>query len=175
MVIGRFIGSLFGNSPEPGPLQGQGQPAAAPAPSGPEAEHRETARSLVNLRTAVRRAGAAMPTLVSSQVRQIDDILAPLVEYIGSNGASTEQRVLLNSIITSYLPTPLRAYVALNERERTDDSEATALLVEQLTILEGIARDLENQVRTGAIAELSTHGRFLDDKFSPSSLTFGDR
>ncbi|MDK1328294.1 hypothetical protein [Arthrobacter sp. zg-Y1143] len=172
MAIGRFFGSLFGNTPEPAAeLAQQGdQP-----PSGPDAEHRETVRSLVNLRTAVRRAGAALPPMVSSMVRQIDDILAPLLEYVGSNGASTEQRVLLNAIITNYLPTPLRAYVALNDRERTDDSEATALLVEQLTILEGIARDLENQVRTGAIAELSTHGRFLDDKFSPSSLTFGEQ
>ncbi|MCC3276529.1 MULTISPECIES: hypothetical protein [unclassified Arthrobacter] len=172
MAIGRFFGSLFGNTPEPvAELAQQGdQP-----PSGPDAEHRETVRSLVNLRTAVRRAGAALPPMVSSMVRQIDDILAPLLEYVGSNGASTEQRVLLNAIITNYLPTPLRAYVALNDRERTDDSEATALLVEQLTILEGIARDLENQVRTGAIAELSTHGRFLDDKFSPSSLTFGEQ
>ncbi|MCC9145955.1 MULTISPECIES: hypothetical protein [unclassified Arthrobacter] len=167
----KFFGSLFG-SPEPEPASGL--PPAAPA-SGPDAEHRETADSLRNLRIAVRRAGAALPTLVSSMVRQIDDILVPLVQYVGAQGASTEQRVLLNAIITNYLPTPLRAYVALNDRERTDDSEATRLLVEQLTILEGIARDLENQVRSGAIAELSTHGRFLDDKFSPSSLTFGER
>ena len=174
MAIGRFFGSLFGNASEPEPAAQLAQQNAQ-QPSGPDAEHRETAKSLVNLRTAVRRAGSALPPLVSSMVRQIDDILAPLVEYVGSSGASTEQRVLLNAIITNYLPTPLRAYVALNDRERTDDSEATALLVEQLTILEGIARDLENQVRTGAIAELSTHGRFLDDKFSPSSLTFGEQ
>ncbi|MCQ1947621.1 MULTISPECIES: hypothetical protein [unclassified Arthrobacter] len=172
MAVGRFFGSLFGNSPEPEPPPAL---SAATPPSGPDAEHQETVKSLENLRRAVRRAGAALPTLVSSMVRQIDDILAPLVEYVGSHGASTEQRVLLNAIITNYLPTPLRAYVALSDRERTESSEATTLLVDQLTILEGIARDLENQVRTGAIAELSTHGRFLDDKFSPSSLTLGDR
>ena len=102
-------------------------------------------------------------------------MLRPLLGHIAEHGASTEQRVLLNAIITNYLPTPLRAYTGISERERSDDSEATALLVEQLTTLEGIARDLDNQVRTGAIAELSTHGRFLEDKFAPSTLQLGER
>ena len=78
--------------------------------------------------------------------------------------------MLLNAIITNYLPTPLRAYTGISERERSDDSEATALLVEQLTTLEGIARDLDNQVRTGAITELAVHGQFLRDKFDIDGL-----
>lgn len=169
-MIGRFFGSLFGNAPAP--AAGIAEPAP---PSTEEGELRDTVASLDRLRAAVRRAGSVLPTPVSSQVRQIEDVLRPLLGYVSQHGASTEQRVLLNAIITSYLPTPLRAFAGISERERTDDSEATALLVEQLTTLEGIARDLDNQVRTGAIAELSTHGRFLEDKFAPSTLQLGDR
>lgn len=169
-MIGRFFGSLFGTAAAP--AAGSAEPAP---PATEEDELRDTVASLDRLRAAVRRAGAVLPPLVSSQVRQIEDVLRPLLGHVARHGASTEQRVLLNAIITNYLPTPLRAYTGISERERTDDSEATALLVEQLTILEGIARDVDNQVRTGAIAELSTHGRFLEDKFSPSTLTLGDR
>lgn len=169
-MIGRFFGSLFGSAPAP--AAGVAEPAP---PSSEDDELRDTVASLDRLRTAVRAAGAALPPLVTSQVCQIEDVLRPLLGHIAAHGASTEQRVLLNAIITSYLPTPLRAYTGISERERTDDSEATALLVEQLTTLEGIARDLDNQVRTGAIAELSTHGRFLDDKFAPSTLQLGER
>ena len=167
-MIGRFFGSRF--SAAPAPAAG----STEPAPSTEEGELRDTVAALDRLRAAVRRDGAVLPPLVSSQVRQIEDVLRPLLGYISGHGASTEQRVLLNAIITNYLPLPLRAYAGISARERTDNSEATALLVEQLTTLEGIARDLENQVRTGAIAELSTHGRFLEDKFAPSTLQLGE-
>ena len=167
-MIGRFFGSRFGNTAAPAPG------ITEPELPAEEYERRETVASLDQLRADIRKAGVSLPPLVSSQVRQIEDVLRPLLGHIGEHGASTEQRVLLNAIITNYLPTPLSAYASVSARERTDNSEATVLLVEQLTTLEGIARDLENQIRTGAIAELSTHGRFLEDKFAPSTLQLGE-
>jgi hypothetical protein len=167
-VIGKFIGSLFGGAPVPGIAE------QAPEPTADD-EMAQTAGSLDNLRSAIRRAGAELPTSVSSQLRQIDDVLRPLVSHMAEHGASMEQQVLLNAIVCSYIPDPLRTYLALPHSARTEESGPTRLLAEQLATLEEIARDLANQVRIGAIAELSTHGRFLEDKFAPSALRLEGR
>jgi hypothetical protein len=167
-VIGKFIGSLFGAAPVPGIAEQASEPTA-------DAELAQAAASLDNLRSAIRRAGAELPTSVSSQLRQIDDVLRPLVSHMSEQGASMEQQVLLNSIVCSYIPDPLRTYLALPDSARTEESRPTQLLAEQLATLEEIARDLANQVRIGAIAELSTHGRFLEDKFAPSALRLEGR
>ncbi|MFY9634726.1 MAG: hypothetical protein WAL27_08375 [Cellulosimicrobium cellulans] len=167
-MIGKFIGSLFGAAPVPGIAEQASEPTA-------DAELAQAAASLDNLRSAIRRAGAELPTSVSSQLRQIDDVLRPLVSHMSEQGASMEQQVLLNSIVCSYIPDPLRTYLALPDSARTEESGPTQLLAEQLATLEEIARDLANQVRIGAIAELSTHGRFLEDKFAPSALRLEGR
>ncbi len=167
-MIGKFIGSLFGGAPVPSTTEQAPEPTA-------DAEMAQTAGSLDNLRSAIRRAGAELPTSVSSQLRQIDDVLRPLVTHIAEQGASMEQQVLLNSIVCSYIPDPLRTYLALPDSARTEESGPTGLLAEQFATLEEIARDLANQVRIGAIAELSTHGRFLEDKFAPSTLRLEGR
>lgn len=167
-MIRKYIGSLFGGAPVPSNTE------QAPEPTV-DAEMAQTAGSLDSLRSAIRRAGAELPTSVSSQLRQIDDVLRPLVTHIAEQGASMEQQVLLNSIVCSYIPDPLRTYLALPDSARTEESGPTALLAEQFATLEEIARDLANQVRIGAIAELSTHGRFLEDKFAPSTLRLEGR
>ncbi|BAS11086.1 conserved hypothetical protein [Arthrobacter sp. Hiyo4] len=167
-MIGKFIGSLFGAASVPGIAEQAPEPTA-------DAELAQAAASLENLRSAIRRAGAELPTSVSSQLRQIDDVLRPLISHMVEQGASMEQQVLLNSIVCSYIPDPLRTYLALPDSARTEESGPTGLLAEQFATLEEIARDLANQVRIGAIAELSTHGRFLEDKFAPSTLRLEGR
>ena len=105
-----------------------------------------------------------------SQVLQLADILRALIGYIGRSGASTEQRVLLNAVITDYLPSPLRAYLMLAAGSRRDDSADTAVLLEQFDTLYSTVKNLDNQVRTGAITELAVHGQFLRDKFDIDGL-----
>ncbi|WP_026556434.1 hypothetical protein [Arthrobacter sp. 35W] len=158
-MIRKFVGSLFKGAPAAGIVEPSYQ-------EGVESEDAQTAASLDNLRTAIRRAGAELPPLVSSQLRQIDDLLRTVVAAVAAQNASTEQRVLLGAIISDYIPSPLRSFLAIPPADRTPDSRATALLVEQLATLEATIADLLNQIRIGAIAELSTHGRFLADKFS---------
>ncbi|MBO1268287.1 hypothetical protein [Arthrobacter cavernae] len=164
-MVAKFLGSLFGNS------TGQ-QSVAEQLPSGSPAEDelKATAAALEELRRNVRSSGAQLPTVVYSRFRQLDDILGALIGYIEESTASTEQRVLLDAIITDYLPSPLRTYLMLPAASRLDDSRDTAVLLEQLGMLESTARNLDNQVRTGAITELAVHGRFLRDKFDLGSL-----
>ncbi len=137
----------------------------------------QTARALDRLRDTVRRSGRALPGVLTSQLRQIDDLLRTVVATIEAQDASTEQRVLLAAMIGDYIPTPLRAYLALTDEDRTDDSRATLIFSRQLALLEETIHDLLNQIRIGAIAELSTHGRFLADKFSgpDAGLVLGGR
>ena len=75
-------------------------------------------------------------------------------------------------MITSYVPTPLRAYLALPPAQQTRNRR-NFMLAEQLATLEETIADLLNQIRIGAMEELSTHGRFLADKFDVEGTSFG--
>ncbi|WP_425864051.1 hypothetical protein [Arthrobacter sp. TWP1-1] len=122
--------------------------------------------SVDSLRAAVRRSGSTLPPLLMSQLRHLGDLMRDAVADIQIRGCSTEQRVLLNAMITSYVPTPLQAYLALPPSHHDEESSATFMFAEQLATLEQTLADLLNQIRIGAVEELSTHGRFLADKFS---------
>lgn len=122
--------------------------------------------SVDKLRASVRRSGSQLPPLLTSQLRQLGDLMRDAVSDISLRGCSTEQRVLLNAMICSYVPTPLQAYLGLPSSHHDEESSATFMLAEQLATLEQTLADLLNQIRIGAVEELSTHGRFLADKFS---------
>lgn len=164
-MVAKFFGSLFGGA---GREPEHALDEQLPLTQAQELE--ETRAALGTLRSAIRRAGSVLPTLALSRVRQTDDLLANLIDHIAEHGASTEQRVLLNAIVTDYLPTSLRVYRALPPETHTDASPESEKLLEQLDILHSTALDLDYQVRTGAIAELSVHGRFLQDKFDVGGI-----
>ncbi|MDD0859602.1 hypothetical protein NHF46_21605 [Arthrobacter alpinus] len=104
--------------------------------------------------------------MLTSQLRHLGDLMREAVTDIGIRGCSTEQRVLLNAMICSYVPTPLQAYLSLPPAHHDEESSATFMFAEQLATLQETLADLLNQIRIGAVEELSTHGRFLADKFS---------
>ncbi len=167
-MLPKLFGTRFGGTPQNNVVE------RAPVASADD-EVQQLARELDELRLAVRRSGAVLPGLLSSQLRQIDDLLRPLLDYVQGNGASTEQLVLLGAIINSYIPTPLQAYLAADATEHSEDSKTTILFAEQLKVLEATARDLDGQVRSGAVWELSVHARFLQDKFGSSLELEGNR
>ncbi|WP_415855813.1 hypothetical protein [Sinomonas sp. G460-2] len=158
-MVSKFFGSLFGGGREPERIVDDELPRTQAE------ELEETRAALAELRSSIRRAGGLLPTLASSHMRQIDDVLRLLIDYIAEHGASTEQRVLLHAIASDYLPTSLRVYKALPPETQAEGTPETEKLLEQLDILHATVRDLDHQVRIGAIAELSAHGRFLRDKF----------
>lgn len=158
-MIGRFVGGRFGGSPAP-------QVPQAPAVDPVAEEIAAMGAAVDSLRAAVRRSGSALPPLLTSQLRQLGDLMRDAVLDISIRGCSTEQRVLLNAMICSYVPAPLQSYLALPPAHHDEESAATFLFAEQLATLELTLADLLNQIRIGAVEELSTHGRFLADKFS---------
>lgn len=161
-MAGRFFAGLFG------------RPAVEVVEAAPvdevAADAEQASRDLDDLRAHVRRSGALFPPVASSRLRQIDDLLRVVLQAAAAEDASTEQRYLLDAMIRDYLPTPLHSYLALPSADRTETARATGLLLDQLGVLEETIRDLLNQIRIHAIAELSTHGRFLADKFDAPSL-----
>lgn len=169
-MVGRFLGALFGGQ-EPAPrATGEGTAAQTPAVPPEQDDLQRAGRALDQLLTTLLRNGALHPTIVHSQVRQILDLLSALILYIGEFRASTEQLVLLEAMLSDYLPGALRAYMLVPQRSRQDGSPETETLLAQLRTLHTTAIDLDHQVRTGAVTELAVHGRFLKDKFDLGSL-----
>ena len=158
-MIGRFGRGLFGGGPAP---EVPAQPALDPVAQ----EIVEMGASVDKLRAAVRRSGSHLPPLLFSQLGQLGDLLREAVTDIGIRGCSTEQRVLLNAMICDYIPSPLQAYLSLPPTHHDEESRATFMFAEQLATLWETLADLLNQIRIGAVEELSTHGRFLADKFA---------
>lgn len=123
-------------------------------------------KELDNLVVFVRKNGNLLPAAVYSRVRRIDDVLRPLLEFIGKNGCSAEQEHLLTSMVTDYIPTPLNTFVALGKEDRADNGEPARMLMEQFdTMLERVY-DLAGLVRQGALNELAIHTDFIDNRFS---------
>jgi hypothetical protein len=158
-MIGRFMGGRFGGGGASGVPD---RPTVDPVAQ----EIAQMGASVDSLRAAVRRSGSILPPLLMSQLRHLGDLMRDAVADIQIRGCSTEQRVLLNAMIASYVPTPLQAYLALPPAHHGEESPATFMFAEQLATLEQTLADLLNQIRIGAVEELSTHGRFLADKFS---------
>ena len=192
MALGRLVNSILNGATPPSehvrPAGDEHAEALAagtpgvdgvrrPRPPANESDDERIARELDDLRDLERRAGRELPAIVSSRLRQIDDLLRVVVATIAAQDASTEQRVLLEAMITDYISTPLRAFLALPASDRVDESRGTELFARQLELIEETIHDLLNQIRIGAIAELSTHGRFLADKFQTpdEGLVLGGR
>ncbi|MCB5280744.1 MULTISPECIES: hypothetical protein [unclassified Arthrobacter] len=170
-MVAKFLGSLFGSGSGPRSAADAGLPGAESAAPDPAADELAvTEAALHDLRRTVLGKGAELPTLVVSQILLLLDTLNALIGYIVSSGASTEQRVLLNAIITDYLPSPLRAYLKLSASARETGSADTGVLLDQLDTLYATVGNLDNQVRTGAVTELAVHGQFLRDKFNVDGL-----
>ncbi|MET3809894.1 hypothetical protein [Arthrobacter sp. UYEF3] len=168
-MVAKFLGALFGSGAVPRSAavsDAESRTAAEPAAD----ELTVTGAALEELRQTALRLGSELPTVVVSQLLQLVDVLRALIGYIGRSGASTEQRVLLNAVITDYLPSPLRAYLNLAVASRQDESAQTRALLEQFETLYSTVQNLDNQVRTGAVTELAVHGQFLRDKFDIDGL-----
>lgn len=132
--------------------------------SGGATDDATAAAGLDDLRAFVRAAGDDLPTVISSRVRQIEDQLRSAAGTVVAQGASTEQRYLFQAIVNDYLPTPVRTYRSLPAADHAPDSAATRSLATQLDVVRETVEDMHEQIRSGAIAELSAHGRFLQGR-----------
>ncbi len=159
-------------------------PAASPAPAGAsEAEQHQAAvvaqvrtlrRELADLVTKANADGGRLPAGAVPTVRDIDDVLRPLLDYIEARSASEEEMRHLTAIIHEYLPTALNDFSALPsqyaERPGVTGTTPADDLLQQLALLDEGANDLQDLVYTGDAAQLAIQARFLDAKFRRSDL-----
>jgi hypothetical protein len=159
-------------------------PVAEPPPDvpdsvvddGPDVAEQAT-RLQAELAGIVRQAnadGGRLPAGAVPTVRDIDDILRPLLGYVANRGASDEEMRALTAIVSEYLPTALGDFMALPpqyaERPGVTGSTPALDLVRQLQLLDEGANELQDLVYTGDAAQLAIQARFLDAKFRRSDL-----
>jgi hypothetical protein len=159
--------SLFKRDP-PAP------PAAGDPPPPPRPFGERMAEELERLRWTARRAGGTLPVEALPRLGQIEDILVPLIEYLIENPPSVDEEIAVEAMVTDYLPTTMRAYIALNrqvaETVRPDGRTAGDDLLDQLATLEGAAQELSLSVYAHDAEQLAVQGRFLTTKFNRSDL-----
>ncbi|MCU1406031.1 MAG: hypothetical protein JWQ43_2334 [Glaciihabitans sp.] len=121
--------------------------------------------ALDELAGAARGAGSRVSTQVYSQLRSIDDVVRPLINHVATHPVVIETEIAIESLITDYVPTPLRLFLQLPAAEAVDGGKADLLLQEQFTALERSARKLSLSVYSDSVSALETHAIFIQNKF----------
>jgi hypothetical protein len=130
---------------------------------------------LTQLVRQVNRAGGRMPEGGVPAVREVEDVLRPLLRYLRANPATEAEMLGVRGIITDYLPTTVQTFLTLppdfaavhrNRLGRTPAEE----LIEQLTLLVEGAREYATAIYEGDAQNLTNQGRFLQTKFARSEL-----
>lgn len=168
-----FWSSLFGEQQAPPPHPApQHEPEP---PSAPADELGELERSLTELVRRVNRAGGRMPEGGVPAVREVEDVLRPLLQYLRTNPATEAEMIPVRASVTDYLPTTVDTFLALppqfvaTHRDRLGRTPVQELL-DQLELLAEGARECATAIYAGDAQELSNQGRFLATKFSRSDL-----
>jgi len=154
---------------------------ATPAPDDDRRHRAEVVRQVTQLQRelaeTVARAnaeGGRLPPGAVPTVRDIDDVLRPLLRYIEIQSASAEVMRHLTAIIHEYLPRALGDFLALPaqyaERPGVTGTTPADDLIRQLQLLDEGAGELQDLVYTGDAAKLAIQARFLDAKFRRSDL-----
>lgn len=135
---------------------------------------RELQRKLAEIVRRANENGGRLPPGAVPTVRDIDDVLRPLLRYIEARSASEEEMRHLTAIISDYLPTALNDFTALPpqyaERPGVTGTSPADDLLRQLQFLDEGANELQDLVYTGDAAQLAIQARFLDAKFRRSDL-----
>ena len=162
------------DTPPPGPndsRRGGGGPSDEPATAS---QIRALQLELADLVRRANADGGRLPPGAVPTVRDIDDVLRPLLRYVERHQASDEELRGLTAIIGEYLPQALADFTALPPQyaERPGPTGTTPAddLVRQLQLLDEGALELADLVYTGDAARLAIQARFLDAKFRRSDL-----
>ena len=159
---------------EPAPPPEHPSPDVPPPDDDVPRRCRALAANLAGIIAQADRDGGRLPPGAVPRVRDIDDVLRPLLAYIAERSASDEEMRHLTAIIDDYLPTALGDFVSLppqyTERPGVTGTTPAQDLVRQLQLLDEGANELQDLVYTGDAAQLAIQARFLDAKFRRSDL-----
>ncbi len=150
--------------------------ADGPRPDEDEADGqvRQLSRELAAVVGRADAEGGRLPPGAVPIVRDLDDVLRPLLEYLRVRPPDGEERRSLRAIISEYLPQALEDYLALPpryaERPGVTGTSPADDLIRQLVLLDEGVSELQDLVYSGDAAKLAIQARFLDTKFRRSDL-----
>jgi len=122
----------------------------------------------------VNRDAGKLPGEAVVVARRVLDVLRELVETSTDRELDVRAVVAIRGFLEDYLPTTLRAYLALDEDTvdvvRPSGRTPKQSLIEQLDVLWGSAMDLLDASRAHDADALMAQGSFLQTKFTGSDL-----
>ena len=147
-------------------------------PAPPPTDPTETPEGLLKLvfeRTSeINEQAGHLPVAAVVVGRRVLDAVREVVETSAERELDVQAVVSLRSILTDYLPTTVRAYVALDpaivDVARPSGRTPAESVVEQLETLWESVADLLEATRAQDVDALTTQGSFLRTKFSRSDL-----
>jgi hypothetical protein len=113
--------------------------------------------------------------------RRVTDLAGEALRRSSDDGMNIHARVALHAVLTDYLPTTVRGYVAARRAAGgsgaggsgtgpTERAELDRQLVEQLTTLHDTVRESVAALRDDDVRALEVQGIFLRDKFTGADL-----
>jgi hypothetical protein len=151
-------------------------PAQTPPPAQPEPAESPAAltRALDEQIAYVNRNAGRLPTDCTVLARRITDAAADVIDLAAAAELDIQVALTVKKIVTDYLPTALRTYLAL-EPDTVDSPSAQGVtprqaLAQQLSDLWAGALDVRAAAQSRDADALISHGAFLRTKFSGSDL-----
>lgn len=154
----------------------EAEPAPRPSEPDPEAEDSPAAlrEALARLVGFVNRSAGRLPGESVVAARAVGDTLREVIDTSNDRDLDIYAVVSVKAILNDYLPTTLRAYLALDPDTtgvpRPSGRTPEQSLLEQLDSLRSAARDVLVATQKQDADALLTQGSFLRTKFSRSDL-----
>ncbi|HZV78339.1 MAG TPA: hypothetical protein VFF60_01875 [Candidatus Binatus sp.] len=111
-----------------------------------------------------------VPSEVSSLVQSISQSIVAILPTLAQDTVADQNTYTIRQTALEYLPETLKNYLKLPVAFRNmypvqDGKTATALLVDQLTLLDGKLKEIVANYLSNDTQALVANGRFLTDKF----------
>lgn len=145
---------------------GRGERNTAPIPTVPAPSFLDRTREQMSqLARLTAQASGVLSPEAYSLVRQVDDILRPLLTYIERQPLIVDHEVLIQNVLTEYIPTPIQTYLRLDVADRGDNSQADLLLRQQFATIRDNMLELAESIRSAGLKELSVQAGFISERF----------
>jgi hypothetical protein len=116
-----------------------------------------------------------VPAEVSTLVQSISQSITAILPTLAKDNTADQNTYTIRQTALEYLPETLSNYLKLPPAFRSlypvqDGKSATALLIEQLTLLDAKMKEIVNNYLSNDSQALVANGRFLADKFKTESF-----
>jgi hypothetical protein len=148
---------------------------AAPMPEPePDDSPAELTRTLDELVRFVNQSAGRLPPESVVAARLVTDAVADVIDTAENGALDIHAALSVKGIVKDYLPTTLRAFLALDpdvvESRGADGRTPKESLLDQLTSLLAGAEDVRAAARSRDVDSLVSQGSFLRTKFTGSDL-----